>query len=44
MGGDKNRVAIVCKSGVETWPELTKVEVAERLAALIAARLKTIEV
>jgi phosphopantothenoylcysteine decarboxylase / phosphopantothenate---cysteine ligase len=44
MGADKNRVAIVGKSGVETWPELTKVEVAERLAALIAARLATIEV
>ena len=44
MGADKNRVAIIGKSGVETWPELTKVEVAERLAALIAARLATIEV
>ena len=39
MGGDRNRVRIVSASGVEDWPETGKVEVAERLAALIAARL-----
>ena len=44
MGGDRNRVAIVAKAGVDDWPELTKDEVAARLAALIADRLKTIEV
>ncbi len=44
MGGDRNRVAIVTKAGVEEWPEMTKQAVAERLAALIADRLKTIEV
>ena len=42
--GDRNRVAIVTKAGVEEWPEMTKQAVAERLAALIADRLKTIEV
>jgi phosphopantothenoylcysteine decarboxylase/phosphopantothenate--cysteine ligase len=44
MGGDRNRVSIVSKAGVEQWPEMGKDEVAERLAALIADRLKTIEV
>jgi phosphopantothenoylcysteine decarboxylase / phosphopantothenate---cysteine ligase len=44
MGGDRNRVRIVSKSGVEEWPEMTKRDVAERLAVLIADRLKTMEV
>jgi phosphopantothenoylcysteine decarboxylase/phosphopantothenate--cysteine ligase len=44
MGGDRNRVKIVSKSGVDEWPELSKAEVAVRLAALIADRLKTITV
>jgi phosphopantothenoylcysteine decarboxylase/phosphopantothenate--cysteine ligase len=44
MGGDRNRVRIVSKSGVEEWPDLSKDEVATRLAALIAQKLKTIEV
>jgi phosphopantothenoylcysteine decarboxylase/phosphopantothenate--cysteine ligase len=44
MGGDCNRVRIVSKAGVEEWPELSKDDVAARLAALVAERLKTIEV
>jgi phosphopantothenoylcysteine decarboxylase/phosphopantothenate--cysteine ligase len=40
MGGDLNRVRIVSSSGVEDWPELGKSEVAERLADLVAERLK----
>ncbi|MEI9419932.1 bifunctional phosphopantothenoylcysteine decarboxylase/phosphopantothenate--cysteine ligase CoaBC [Mesorhizobium sp. Cs1299R1N1] len=44
MGGDRNRVRIVSRNGVEEWPEMTKDEVAARLAALIAERLKTIVV
>ena len=44
MGGERNRVKIVSKAGIEPWPEMSKAEVAERLAALIADRLKTIEV
>jgi phosphopantothenoylcysteine decarboxylase/phosphopantothenate--cysteine ligase len=44
MGGDRNKVRIVSKSGVEEWPEMGKDEVAARLAALIAERLKTIVV
>lgn len=42
MGGDRNRVRIVTKGGVDEWPEMTKDEVAERLAALIAEKLKAI--
>jgi phosphopantothenoylcysteine decarboxylase/phosphopantothenate--cysteine ligase len=44
MGGDRNRVRIVSKAGVEEWPEMGKDEVAARLAALIAERLKTLVV
>ena len=39
MGGDRNRVRIVSADGVDEWPEMTKDEVAERLAALVAGRL-----
>lgn len=39
FGGDRNRVAIVDKSGVEEWPATLKSEVASRLAALFASRL-----
>jgi phosphopantothenoylcysteine decarboxylase/phosphopantothenate--cysteine ligase len=39
MGGDRNRVHIVSKDGVESWPDMTKDEVAARLAALVAKRL-----
>ncbi len=41
MGGDRNRVTIVSKSGAEEWPEMNKDEVAARLADLVAERLKT---
>jgi len=44
MGGDRNRVAIVSKDGVDRWPDLTKEETAERLAKLIAERLRTVSV
>jgi phosphopantothenoylcysteine decarboxylase/phosphopantothenate--cysteine ligase len=44
MGGDRNRVRIVSAAGVEEWPDMSKQEVAERLALLIAERLKTIAV
>lgn len=39
MGGDRNRVRIVTHDGIEDWPEMTKAEVAERLASLVATRL-----
>jgi phosphopantothenoylcysteine decarboxylase/phosphopantothenate--cysteine ligase len=44
MGGDRNRVKIVSKAGVEEWPEMSKAEVAERLAALVAERLKGVTI
>ena len=44
MGGERNRVRIVSRAGVEEWPEMSKDEVAERLAALIAGKLKTVSV
>jgi phosphopantothenoylcysteine decarboxylase/phosphopantothenate--cysteine ligase len=44
MGGDRNRVKIVSKSGVDEWPEMSKDAVAERLALLIVEKLKTVEV
>lgn len=44
MGGDRNRVKILSKAGVEEWPEMGKDEVAARLAELIADRLRTTEV
>jgi len=40
MGGSRNRVKLVRRDGVEQWPDLAKEEVAERLAALIAERLR----
>ncbi|MBL8593386.1 MAG: bifunctional phosphopantothenoylcysteine decarboxylase/phosphopantothenate synthase, partial [Devosia sp.] len=39
MGGDRNKVTLLSKDGAEAWPELDKLEVAERLAEEIAARL-----
>ncbi|MCA1490999.1 bifunctional phosphopantothenoylcysteine decarboxylase/phosphopantothenate--cysteine ligase CoaBC [Sinorhizobium alkalisoli] len=39
MGGERNTVKLVGRDGTEDWPEMGKDEVAERLAALIAARL-----
>ena len=39
MGGDRNRVKLISRDGVEEWPDLDKNDVAERLADLIAQRL-----
>ena len=39
MGGDRNRVTLLCTDGAEAWPEMDKLQVAERLAGVIAARL-----
>jgi phosphopantothenoylcysteine decarboxylase/phosphopantothenate--cysteine ligase len=39
MGGKRNRVSIVSRDGVERWPDMDKAEVAEKLVAMIAARL-----
>jgi phosphopantothenoylcysteine decarboxylase / phosphopantothenate---cysteine ligase len=39
MGGDRNRVTVLSGDGTEAWPELSKEEVARRLAQLVADRL-----
>src|SRR5690606_34409867 len=41
FGGADNTVHLVSADGIEDWPRLSKAEVAERLAARIAARLGT---
>ncbi|MCO6388852.1 bifunctional phosphopantothenoylcysteine decarboxylase/phosphopantothenate--cysteine ligase CoaBC [Aliihoeflea sp. 40Bstr573] len=40
MGGANNRVTIVSRAGNEAWPEMTKDEVAAKLAGLVADRLR----
>ncbi|OWV79100.1 bifunctional phosphopantothenoylcysteine decarboxylase/phosphopantothenate synthase [Rhizobium sp. R634] len=40
MGGNRNSVKLIRHDGVEQWPDLAKEDVAERLAALIAERLR----
>ena len=37
FGSDSNTVHLLSDAGIESWPTMTKVEVAERLAARIAA-------
>jgi phosphopantothenoylcysteine decarboxylase / phosphopantothenate---cysteine ligase len=44
MGGDRNRVHLLTEDGVESWPELDKVEVARRLIQRAAERLAKIPV
>lgn len=39
MGGDHNAVHLVTATGVESWPEASKTEVAKRLMAAAAAKL-----
>ncbi len=43
MGGLKNRVRLVTRTGVEDWPEMSKDEVARRLADRIALMLEEAE-
>ena len=40
MGGDRNSVKIVSAQGIDTWPDLSKNDVSDKLAALIVARLQ----
>ncbi|MCP5410739.1 MAG: bifunctional phosphopantothenoylcysteine decarboxylase/phosphopantothenate--cysteine ligase CoaBC [Alphaproteobacteria bacterium] len=40
MGGTRNRVHLVSAAGVEDWPDMTKTDVAEKLAARIAQTIK----
>jgi phosphopantothenoylcysteine decarboxylase/phosphopantothenate--cysteine ligase len=39
FGGDRNTVHLVSPDGVETWPEMSKQDVARRLMETLAARL-----
>lgn len=39
MGGDRNRVKLISRDGVEAWPDLSKDEVAERLALWITTQI-----
>lgn len=39
MGGDRNHVRILSRSGIEEWPEMSKSQVAEKLAEKIAETL-----
>lgn len=40
FGGDLNQVHLISAAGVESWPALSKTAVAERLAALLSAKLE----
>src|SRR6201999_1415153 len=40
MGGDRNRIHLVSETGIEDWPDMTKIEVGARLAARIAEKLR----
>jgi len=39
MGGTRNSVKLITRDGVEEWPELSKEDVAGKLAGWIAGRL-----
>ncbi len=39
IGGDRNAVHLITEDGVEKWPEMSKMAVAERLAARVAEHL-----
>jgi phosphopantothenoylcysteine decarboxylase/phosphopantothenate--cysteine ligase len=41
LGGERNRVHVISAAGVESWPELSKREVAARLMKLLARRIET---
>jgi phosphopantothenoylcysteine decarboxylase/phosphopantothenate--cysteine ligase len=40
MGGDSNTVHLVTASGVETWPTLSKTEVAQKLVERLSAMVQ----
>ncbi len=39
MGGDRNTVHLVSASGVDSWPEMDKIEVARRLIDAVSREL-----
>lgn len=46
MGGDENTIKLLRRDGIETWPKLSKIQVAERLVQKIVSHfeVETIEV
>jgi phosphopantothenoylcysteine decarboxylase/phosphopantothenate--cysteine ligase len=40
MGGNRNRVHLVTRDGVEHWPEMSKDEVARRLIERVSKELQ----
>ncbi len=40
MGGTRNSVKLISRAGIDQWPDMAKEDVAEKLAALIAERLR----
>lgn len=40
MGGTRNSVKLISRGGIEQWPDMAKEEVAAKLAAVIADRLR----
>ncbi|MFT4095502.1 MAG: bifunctional phosphopantothenoylcysteine decarboxylase/phosphopantothenate--cysteine ligase CoaBC [Rhodoblastus sp.] len=43
FGGDLNRVVVVDSAGAESWPQVSKAEVATKIAALVATRLGSLK-
>jgi phosphopantothenoylcysteine decarboxylase/phosphopantothenate--cysteine ligase len=39
LGGERNRVHVISAGGIESWPDMTKQEVAERLMNYLAGPL-----
>lgn len=44
MGGDRNIVSLVSKDGIDRWPEMTKADVARKLADLVLRELLEVEI
>ena len=40
MGGTRNSVKLISRAGIDQWPDMAKEDVAEKLAVLIAERLR----
>ncbi len=40
MGGTRNSVKLISRAGIDQWPDMAKDDVAEKLAVLIAERLR----
>ncbi len=43
MGGDRNRVTLISKAQIDVWPEMSKAQVAAKIAELVVEALAEIE-